>query len=198
MNGVLKNIYERRSVRSFKEQVPSDEELKEIIRAGTFAPNGANAQGLRFVVISDRALLNKYSTVAKALFVDTIKKQLEKLPADKAEGPRRMMQMLSNPDFNIFYDAPTLILVLANPSCLTPMEDGATAAENMMLAAWSMGIGSCWIGFANPLQHSTEFLNEMGIPSDHRLIAPIILGYPKKAPPKGKRNEPEILKWIRK
>ena len=197
MNEVLNNIYERRSVRSFKEQVPSDEELKEIIKAGTFAPNGTNAQGLRFVVISDRALLKKYSTVAKALFVDIIKKQLEKLPADKTEGPKRMMQTLSNPDFNIFYDAPTLILVLANPSCLTPMEDGAAAAENMMLAAWSMGIGSCWIGFANPLQHSTEFLNEMGIPSDHRLIAPIILGYPKKAPPKGKRNEPEILKWIR-
>lgn len=197
MNEVLKNIYERRSVRSYKEEVPSDAELMEIIKAGTFAPNGTNAQGLRFVVISDRALLKKYSIVAKSLFIDMIKKQLEKLPADKAEGPKRMVQMLSNPDFNIFYDAPTLILVLANPSCLTPMEDAALAAENMMLAAWSMGIGSCWIGFANPLQHSPEFMSEAGIPSDYRLIAPIILGYPKKAPPKGKRKEPEILKWIR-
>ena len=196
MNEVLKNIYERRSVRSYKDQAPKDEELKEIVKAGTFAPNGTNAQGLRFVVISDSALLKKYSMLAKELFVATIKKQVEKVPADKAEGMNRMMRTLSNPDFNIFYDAPTLILVLANPSCLTPVEDGSVAAENMMLAAWSMGIGSCWIGFANPLQHSPEFMAEVGIPPDHKLIAPIIFGYPKKAQSNGNRNEPEILKWI--
>jgi nitroreductase len=126
-----------------------------------------------------------------------LKKRIEKAPMDKIEGMNRMIRMLSDPERNIFHNAPMLVMVLASPFCQTPVEDGSVAAENMMLAAWSMGIGSCWVGFASPLQYSPEFMSEAAIPSDHRLVASLVFGYPKKASHDGKRDEAKILKWIK-
>ena len=67
----------------------------------------------------------------------------------------------------------------------------------MMLAAKSFGLGSCWIGFASPFMSSPEFMEEVGIPAHHRLIAPIILGYPRSEPAQADRGEPKIVKWIK-
>lgn len=90
-----------------------------------------------------------------------------------------------------------LILVFASPEVVEEY-DCALAAENMMLAAHSLGIGSCWIGLAKHLGSDREFLKEAGIPEGHKLIAPLIFGYPTKgdfkAPP---RNADVILKWVR-
>lgn len=197
MDAVMENIYGRRSVRSYKYEAPSDEIVKEIIKAGTYAANGGNTQGLRFVVIFDRKRLEKYSTVAKRLMVEGLKKQLGAASPEQAEHMKGMIRNLSRPEFNIFHDAPLAVMVFAAPSCLTPVEDASLAAGNMMLAAASMGLGSCWIGFATALQYDAEFRAETGVPADHRLIAPVILGYPEKAPGKGSRKEPQILKWVR-
>ena len=90
-----------------------------------------------------------------------------------------------------------LILVFAVPDAYHGEIDCALAAENMMLAARSMGIGSCWIGLAAPLGADGQFLDEIGVSPGHRLIAPLIFGYPAResarAPP---RNNDVILKWI--
>jgi nitroreductase len=76
--------------------------------------------------------------------------------------------------------------------------DCALAAENMMLAAHSLGIGSCWVGLAQHLGEDKEFLKEAGVPEEHKLVAPLIFGYPAqnnlKAPP---RKTDVILKWIK-
>jgi nitroreductase len=73
----------------------------------------------------------------------------------------------------------------------------AAAAENMMLAARSLGIGSCWIGFGMPLDSDQEIRQELNVPDGYRLMVPLIFGYPvkdiEKAPP---REEDVILNWI--
>ncbi|MGD1061009.1 MAG: nitroreductase family protein [Methanomassiliicoccales archaeon] len=196
MDEVMENMYGRRSVRSYKDQVPTESTIKEIIKAGTFAANGGNMQGLRFVVVTDRKRLERYSTIAKGLTVAGMKQQLEAAPEEKKEWMQKMIKHLSDPTTNIFYNAPMAIFVFTAPNCLTPVEDASLAAGNMMLAAWSMAIGSCWIGFAGPLQYSPEFMAEAEAPSHDRLIASIIMGYPSKAPGKGHRNEPKI-KWLK-
>lgn len=81
-----------------------------------------------------------------------------------------------------------LILIFATPYVVEDY-DCALVAENMMLAAHSLGIGSCWIGLALHLGDDKEFMKEAGVPEGHKLIAPLIFGYPangKRKAPRGK------------
>ncbi len=198
MNEVLKNIYGRRSVRAYSDEPVSEEVINEIIKAGFHAPNGMNVQALRFVVVQKRELLTLYSEIGKRMSITNFKNKLEAAVPQERMGLERLIENLSNPKFDIFYGAPVLILVFAAPEALTPNEDGALAAENMMLAAHSMGIGSCWIGFAGALGYNPDVMKELNISSDHKLIAPLIFGHPKKgdmAP--SQRMEVPIVKWIK-
>lgn len=198
MNAVMENIYGRRSVRAYSEEPISEEQIREIIKAGVHAPNGANSQPLRFAVITNSEKKKQYSDVSKALFVENMRKAMNEAPPDKKHFFENYIKRLSRPDFDIFYDAPVLILIYSSPESFTPVEDGSLAAENMMLTAHSMGIGSCWIGFASPLGYVPEVFKELNVPGDHRLIAPLVFGRPKKkemAPTE--RSEPQILAWLR-
>jgi nitroreductase len=194
MNEVLKNIYARRSVRSYSEKKVTEETVKEIIKAGTHAPTGMNAQPLRFVVMENQERLDHYSGIAKGLFIAGAEDRSKDKPVP--ENLRGLIKTMSNPDFQIFYHAPTVVFIFADPSALTPVEDASLAVENMFLYASSLGIGSCWIGFARPLEHSAEFLKECRVPTDHRLVAQIVLGYPKGELAESKRDEPQIISWI--
>lgn len=188
-NAVLDNIYQRRSVRNFSDKEVSDEIIKEIIRAGTYAPTAVNKQPWRFVVIKNKQLIEEYDNRAKKAFLAAYK---------DTENPDmvRFVQFLSKPKTRIFYGAPVLILVFASPNVINE-HDCALAAENMMLAAQSLGIGSCWIGLAGGLGYDIEFLKEVGVPEGHKLIAPLIFGYPAKQNLKAPaRNADVILKWI--
>ncbi len=142
-NAVLDNIYGRRSVRNFSDKEVPDEILKEIIRAGTYAPTAMNQQPWRFVVVKNRGLIEEYDERAKKLFVAAFKDTT--IPALAG-----YVRALSNPGVRLFFGAPVLILVFASPG-IDADYDCALAAENMMLAAHSLGIGSCWIGLAGLL-----------------------------------------------
>lgn len=188
-NAVLDNIYQRRSVRNYSDKEVPDEIIREIIRAGTYAPSAVNKQPWRFVVVKNRQLIDEYGDRAKKAFLTAFK---------DTENPDlvRYVQHLSKPTTRIFYGAPVLILVFESPNVINE-NDCALAAENMMLAAHSLEIGSCWIGLAAGLGKDMEFLKEVGVPEGHKLIAPLIFGYPaeenRKAPA---RNATVILKWI--
>lgn len=188
-NAALDNIYQRRSVRNYSDKEVSDEIIKEIIRAGTYAPTAVNKQPWRFVVVKNKQLIEEYDERAKKAFLSAYK---------DTENPDMVgyVQYLSKPTTRLFYGAPVLILVFASPDVISD-HDCALAAENMMLAAQSLGIGSCWIGLAGGLGYDTEFLKEVGVPEGHKLIAPLIFGYPVKESLKAPvRNSDVILKWI--
>ncbi|WP_410507031.1 nitroreductase [Methanosarcina hadiensis] len=188
-NSVLDNIYQRRSVRNYSDKEVPDEIIKEIIRAGTYAPSAVNRQPWRFVVVKNRQLIDEYDDRAKKAFLAAFK---DTRNPDLA----RYVQHLSKPTTRILYEAPVFILVFASPDVIDE-NDCALAAENMMLAAHSLGIGSCWIGLAAGLDNDKEFLKEVGVPEGHKLIAPLIFGYPAKESRKAPaRNEDVILKWI--
>lgn len=188
-NAVLDNIYKRRSVRNYSEREVPDEIIREIIRAGTYAPTAVNKQPWRFVVVKNRQLIEEYDERAKKVFLVAFK---------DTENPDlvRYVQHLSKPATRILYGAPVFILVFASPDVIDEL-DCALAAENMMLAAQSLGIGSCWIGLAAGLGNDMEFLKEVGVPEGHKLIAPLIFGYPAKENQRAPvRNADVVLKWI--
>ena len=190
LNDVFKNIFDRRSVRDFLPDSVPDHVIRELIAAGTYAPSAVNKQPWRFVVIKNRALMKKLSEKAKELWMakDT-----------SAANPEiiKLANMVSRPGYDIFYNAPLLVMIFAHPDAFSPQIDCALAAENMMLAARSLGMGSCWIGLASPLGLVPGIMNELGVPDGRKLVGSLIFGLPanpkQKAP---KRDEDVILNWI--
>jgi F420 biosynthesis protein FbiB-like protein len=201
MNEVFENIYLRRSVRNYKPTDMPDDIIRELIKAGTYAPSAMNGQPWRFVVIKNRETIARLSERAKNLWLD-------KFGESPDPDAQKVLNVLKT-KLNIFYDAPVLVLIFAAAPAASNQESFAeaanrmlqagcaAAAENMMLAARSLGIGSCWIGFGMPLESDREIRRELNVPDGYRLMAPLIFGHPTKevqtAPP---RNEDVILNWI--
>jgi nitroreductase len=112
-------------------------------------------------------------------------------------GPHadRFTSLLGDPNFQIFHQAPALILISATAPGPWIVEDCALAAENLMLAAYALGLATCWIGFAQGFLNTAQGKAMLDLPAAWLPIAPIIIGHPRTAPPLVPRREPEI-RWI--
>ena len=173
----------RRSVRKYEARPVEREVVEKLIRLATQAPTAMNAQPWVFAVFTDKAKLEEYSTRAKALVLEGMH---EHPLLEKYRGA------LSKRGFNIFYNAPTLVVIYAKQEGPEPETDACLAAQNFMLAAHNEGLGTCWIGFSRYLLDSAEFKAEVGIPAEYVAAAPMILGYPAVEPAPVPRKAPEV------
>ncbi len=187
-NPVIANIKTRRSVREYLDTPLSEETIKKIIDAGRYAPSGLNLQPWRFVVVQNKVMLKKLSGYAQPILV-------KNLEGRKDTGAVNFLKRLQDKNFNLFYNAPVLILVIGSKNNALTDYDCSMCAENMMLAAHSLGIGSCWIGGASVIQQSEELMAELKIPQNYKIIAPLIFGYPRTTPPTPEKREPVIF-WM--
>jgi nitroreductase len=183
---LVEAIYHRRAVRDYAEAPVEEQALRSVIAAATQAPSGMNRQPWSFVVVANRALLRRCSERAKAHL-------LASLAANPLLGGYR--DMLAAPDFNIFYNAPALIVICAAEPDGMAQHDCCLAAANLMLAAHGSGLGTCWIGFAEAWLNQPEAKADLKIPAAHVAVAPIIIGHPRTRPPAPPRREPHII-WI--
>lgn len=176
----------RRSVRDYTTQPVDEATIRRLIEAAVQAPNAVNQQPWRFTAVRDQTLLARLSRGAKAHMLATL-----------ADSPHaeRFRARLSEPDFHIFYHAPALILIAAVAPGPWIVEDCALAAENLMLAAYAAGLGSCWIGFAQGFLNTPEGKRLLDLPDGCVPIAPIIVGHPSAAAPPVPRNAPQV-RWI--
>lgn len=179
---VLEAIHGRRAVRDFTDQTPGREVLGDLLDAAVWAPNGVNLQPWRFFIVDDRKTLATFSAEAKALML-----------GQAVEHPElaRLRTALATPGFNIFYNAPVLVVICAATGDEMAMKDCCLAAENLMLAAHARGLGSCWIGFSEAWLNTKAAKARLGIPAEFRPVAPIIVGYPKHPGLVGERRPPE-------
>ena len=176
----------RRAVRDYT-NLPGDEKLiHALIAAATQAPSAVNEQPWTFTVVRDQGTLDRISHEAKSHMLTAL-----------AANPHaeHLRPHLTDPQFHIFYHAPTLILISARREGPWIVEDCALAAENLRLSAYAAGLGSCWIGFAQGFLNTPEGKAVLDIPSHWVPVAPIVIGHPKTAPNPIPRNEPEI-RWI--
>ncbi len=188
-NSVFENIYSRRAVREYRPDPVPDEDIRELIRAGTYAPSALNEQPWRFAVIENGGLMKKLSDRAKGLWLES---------TSGGGEDEELVKLVSDPKFDIFYGAPVLVLIFARPGMDSPEFGCAMAAENMMLGARSLGIGSCWIGLASILGSDKELMKKVGAPEDHRLMSQVIFGYPAKTEIEAPgRDEDVVLSWIK-
>jgi len=154
MNEAIRNMTERRSVRKFQQKQIPEEDLQQILEAARFAPTGMDRQQVLYIVVQDAetlALLNKMNG-----------------------------EIMGNADAHPYYGAPTIVLVLVKADVFTKVEDGSLAMGNLMNAAYSLGIGSCWIHRAKEMFESTqgkELLKKWGVEGAYTGIGSCALGY---------------------
>jgi nitroreductase len=187
-NSVIEAIKSRRAVRSFENKPIPELEIQAILDAATYAPSAINIQPWKFVLITSKNEMKKISDIAKPILLRT-------LPDFGDEAMMGLKQRLTSPEYNVFYNAPLLILV-AGAKSLFAVNDCSMAAQNMMLASHSMGIGSCWIGSAVGVTNETRMKASLGIPEDHEVYAAIIFGYPTAMPKAPQKKAAQILKKI--
>jgi nitroreductase len=183
MNEVLETIMNRRSVRKYLPEQIKDEELNLILEAGKYAPSARNDQSWHFTVIQNQELINYLS--------DEAKKSM------RLSNEDWLINIGNSKRYHVFHHAPTVIIVSGMNDATEPLIDCSAAVENMLLAAESMGMGSCWIGLARFLFTQNNFgeyyeprqdrMEELKIPFDYKPFFAIVLGYKDqevRAPPR--------------
>ena len=158
MNETIKNLIERRSCRKYKAEQIKDDELNAILKAGEYAPSGNGLQSPIMIVLQQKETIQKLS---------------------------KLNAKIMGKDIDPFYSAPTVIIVLADKTKNTYIEDGSLVLGNLMNAAHSLGIGSCWINRAKEefeTAEGKELLKEWNISEEYVGIGHCILGYPDQVP----------------
>ena len=152
-NKFIENLKTRRSIRAYQDKMPPMESIKRVAEAGTYAPNGLGKQSAKIIVVTDKKLRDKLSKINAAILGTT---------ADP------------------FHGAPVVIIVLADKDVPTYICDGALVIGNILNAAHSEGLGSCWVHRAKEMFSSDEgkeLLSSWGIVGDYEGIGCCVLGY---------------------
>ena len=171
MNEVLKAIKERRSTKSFKSDMVPMEIIDQICEAGKWAANGKGAQAGMIVAVTDKEIRDKLS---------------------------RLNAAVMGADTDPFYGAPVVLVVLADKSVPTYVYDGSLVMGNLMLAAHSLNVGSCWIHRAKQVFDSEEgkaILASLGVDGEWEGVGNCVIGYPAGEP---KEPKPRKENWVYK
>lgn len=183
-----KLLQNRRAIRDFQAKDVPLETIKEIIQESTLAPSASNEQPCQFIIINNKQTMKKLSDESK-------KNLLQDFAENKTSLNPNYVDMLKNENFNVFYNAPCLIYVIGSKSVHSLDVDCALAVSYIMFSAAQKGLGTCWVNLGAYIRDQ-KIKAELGIPDDCRIVAPVIIGYPKAIPAPSERNAPNILKVI--
>lgn len=167
---MYEDLLTRRSVRKYTDRPVEDEKLDKVLTAGLYAPTGMNNQAPILVAVRDKATRDKLS---------------------------RMNAAVMGASGDPFYGAPCVIVVLSDPERMTWVEDGSLVLGNLMNAAHSLGLGSCWIHRAKECFDTPEgkaLLRAWGVPENYRGVGNCILGYAAEEPETKPRKSGRIIK----
>ena len=174
MNEVMKALLERRSCKKYKADPVPQELIEQVIEAELYAASGMGKQSPIVVAVTDKKLRDRLSEVNA--------------------------EIRGNAGQDMFYGAPVVLVVLADKSVPTCVYDGSVAIENMLLAAHSLGLGSCWIHRAKQTFEMDEFkalLKDLGIEGEYEGVGNCILGYAAEpAKPAAPRREGRVY-WVK-
>lgn len=173
MNETLKVLQTRRSIRKYKAEQISDEELNAVLEAGTWAPTGMGKQSPVMVVVQDKETIAGLS--------------------------RANAEIQGRPGTDPFYGAPTVVVVLADGENPNWLRDGSLVMGNLMNAAASLGLGSCWINRAMEffdMPEGKELLKKWGLDEKYRGVGYCILGYRDGDMPAPKPRKADYIRRV--
>jgi nitroreductase len=185
---VFEAILARRSVRAYTPDMLDRNTVQTLLEAAVRAPTAMHEEPWAFVVVQDTQILKQLSDHAKPMFI-------EEAHHRNSHGAIHSFEHFEKPDFDIFHGASTLIIICTKPSGLFVDADCWLAAENLMLAACDMELGSCVIGSSASVLNIRKVKTELGIPEEYTAIAPIIVGVPSGETAATSRKAPLILAW---
>ena len=172
MNESIKNMIERRSIRAYKPDMVKKEVIEEIVKAGTYAATGMNLQSPVIIAVTDQETRDKLSAMNAAIM---------------------------GTDTDPFYGAPVVLIVLADKSRPTYLYDGSLVMGNMMNAAHSLGLGSCWIHRAKEefeSEDGKELLKKWGVEGDYEGIGHCVIGYVEGDYPETKPRKEDYVYYV--
>lgn len=178
MNDTVELILKRRSVRSFKEKMISEEELQTIIKCGLYAPSAKNKQNWHFTVITNKDKIDEISQKAV--------EGMEKLGLDKEEN------------YHIFYRAPVVIVISSKIEGYSEINAGCVV-ENMAIAAKALGIGSCIVGQTRYLYHQAkkpDINSLLRIPTSYEHDVSICFGYSDEEEKEAQPRRENVVDYI--
>ena len=168
----LELIKSRRSIRSYRPDAIPKELLDAVLEAGTYAPSAMGRQSATIVAVTDKV----------------VRDELMRLNAE-------VMGTQSDP----YYGAPVIVLVLADGTIPTYIEDGSCVLENLMLAAHAVGLGSVWVNRERQIfdsERGKQLLREWNLPTTLRGVGAIALGYPQGEAPQPKKRKKDYIVHI--
>jgi nitroreductase len=173
MNETMNTLLKRRTIRKYKPDQITDEELNAVLEAGKYAPSGANQQSAIFIVVQNKEVIQKLTKMNAAVI---------------------------GKDTDPYYGAPTIILVLADKNKPAPVEDGSLAIGNMYNAAYSLGLGACWVHRTRQMFESEEgksLLKEWGVEGEYIGVGSCILGYADCEQPKASPRKDNFVYMVK-
>lgn len=173
MNETMQSILTRRSVRSYKPDMIPEDVLERILKAGTYAATGMGRQSPIIIAVTDKTMRDKLS---------------------------KMNAEVMGTDTDPFYGAPVVLVVLADKNMPTYLYDGSLVMGNLMLAAHSEGIASCWIHRAKEefaSKEGKEILKSIGVEGDYEGIGHCILGYAQGEEPEPKERKKDYVYYVK-
>lgn len=177
-NQVLTIIKKRRSIRKYQpEQIP-EQELAHIMEAGRFAPSGGNNQTSHFIVIQNSEVLSELKKLVQQEFAKM------EVTEDTYKSLKSAILQSQKGGYDFTFQAPTLIVAANQEGYGNAIADCAVALENMMLAAASLTIGSCWV---NQLKWLTDnpvikkYMHKLGLAENETICGGMVLGYSAQA-----------------
>lgn len=188
-----KAVFERRSNRNFTKDPVPEHLIRRILEAGRHAPSTGNCQPWRFVVITDKELLDEIAgriqplaAMASAAYrtdemLDMLVAQYEMEPQPGMFDPRVQggIQAVGEGILPVFLDTPTLIILLGDERAISgPEINIGICGQNMTLVANSLGLGACWVGFVSLLNMIEDLKQRLGIEPPYKVIASLAVGYP--------------------
>lgn len=176
MNETIKTLETRRSCRKFKSDMITEEELQAVLKAGTFAPTGRGMQSPIIIAVTNKEIRDKLS------------EENRKVVPEWKEG------------FDPFYNAPVILIVLADKSAGTYLYDGSLVIGNLMNAASSLGLGSCWIHRAKEVMNTDfgkKLLADLGIEGDYEGIGNVALGYADGELPEPAKRKDNYVYYVK-
>ncbi len=188
-------IYSRRSVRAYTPERVPETTVQALLDAAVQAPTAMGGHSLSFVVVQNPRRLERLSTLTKAQWIAQTEHDAQ-LHLAATLGPEGdMLTKYAEPEFDVFYGASTLIVICARRPDGFATADCWLAAENLMLAAAALGLGTCCIGPVAPAVNSAEMRLELGIPPVLTAVAAIVVGVPAGPATPIDRSTADVIAW---
>jgi nitroreductase len=213
-NAVEDVIYRRRSVRYYQKEPVPEGLVRRVLEAGRFAPSAGNAQPWKSIVVRDPAMIAEM-TEDVVTFCRRVMWMVDYLTPgrERREWLAKLLQRLRNNDLHpipfgamrliaegqlgVWHGASTVIIILTDHrSPGNPYLDAGIAGQNMVLAANSLGLGSCWVSFVKPLNYSLKWRKRLGLRHPYKLASSIALGYAKGKPDAYVHRETQAVDWF--